>query len=177
MNPKLKALINTANDGMSDALTLKPDTLAAILKELERMCHSSDTISCEPVANGGPGFKIKLRNGIATGTTASIYQMAWDETTNSEFLDKWDTTIESGGNDTAFVALRPTYDSAAWKGIRAVKLSDVLSFTSSGVNVYVRTMAMFTRDIVVNSIGVVCRISEERRLWPLTDFTCLVAGP
>jgi len=61
MNPNLKALINKVNDGASDALTLKPDTLEAILKELERMCNSSDTIACEPIANGQPGFKIYAR--------------------------------------------------------------------------------------------------------------------
>jgi hypothetical protein len=61
MNPELKQLINNADDGVSDALTLAPKTLKAILQEAEKMCHSSDTILCEPVA-GGPGFKISAKN-------------------------------------------------------------------------------------------------------------------
>jgi hypothetical protein len=61
MNARLKELINNADDGVSDALTLSPRTLKAILQELEKMCHSSDSILCEPVA-GGPGFKISARN-------------------------------------------------------------------------------------------------------------------
>ena len=61
MNPQLKQLINNADDGVSDALTLAPKTLKAILQEAEKMCHSSDSILCEPVA-GGPGFKISAKN-------------------------------------------------------------------------------------------------------------------
>jgi hypothetical protein len=61
MNPQLKQLINNADDGVSNALTLAPLTLKAILQELEKMCHSSDSILCEPVA-GGPGFKISAKN-------------------------------------------------------------------------------------------------------------------
>ena len=61
MNARLKELINNADDGLSDALTLSPRTLEAILKELEKMCHSSDSILCEPVP-GGAGFKISARN-------------------------------------------------------------------------------------------------------------------
>jgi len=61
MNPQLKQLINNADDGVSDALTLAPKTLKAILQEAEKMCHSSDSILCEPVA-GGPGFKISVKN-------------------------------------------------------------------------------------------------------------------
>jgi len=61
MNPRLKQLINNADDGVSDALTLAPKTLKAILQEAEKMCHSSDSILCEPVA-GGPGFKISAKN-------------------------------------------------------------------------------------------------------------------
>ena len=61
MNPRLKELINNADDGASDALTLSPRTLKAILQELEKMCHSSDSILCEPVA-GGQGFKISAKN-------------------------------------------------------------------------------------------------------------------
>jgi hypothetical protein len=61
MNPELKQLINNADDGVSDALTLAPKTLKAILQEAEKMCHSSDSILCEPVA-GGPGFKISAKN-------------------------------------------------------------------------------------------------------------------
>ena len=61
MNPQLKQLINNADDGVSDALTLAPRTLKAILQEIEKMCHSSDSILCEPVA-GGPGFKISAKN-------------------------------------------------------------------------------------------------------------------
>jgi|APGre2960657373_1045057.scaffolds.fasta_scaffold37330_2 hypothetical protein len=61
MNARLKELINNADDGVSDALTLSPRTLKAILQELEKMCHSSDSILCEPVA-GGPGFKISAKN-------------------------------------------------------------------------------------------------------------------
>ncbi len=62
MDAKLKELINTAEDGLSDSLTIKPETLKAMLKELERMCISTDSVLCEAVA-GGPGFKIKLRAG------------------------------------------------------------------------------------------------------------------
>lgn len=61
MNPRLKQLINNADDGVSDALTLAPRTLKAILQELEKMCHSSDSILCEPLP-GGPGFKISVKN-------------------------------------------------------------------------------------------------------------------
>ena len=61
MNPRLKELINNADDGASDALTLSPRTLKAILQELEKMCHSSDSILCEPVP-GGAGFKISAKN-------------------------------------------------------------------------------------------------------------------
>jgi len=61
MNARLKELINNADDGVSDAITLAPRTLKAILQELEKMCHSSDSILCEPVA-GGPGFKISAKN-------------------------------------------------------------------------------------------------------------------
>jgi hypothetical protein len=61
MNARLKELINNADDGASDALTLSPRTLKAILQELEKMCHSSDSILCEPVA-GGQGFKISAKN-------------------------------------------------------------------------------------------------------------------
>jgi len=61
MNPRLKELINNADDGVSDALTLSPRTLKAILQELEKMCHSSDSILCEPVP-GGAGFKISVKN-------------------------------------------------------------------------------------------------------------------
>jgi hypothetical protein len=61
MNARLKELINNADDGVSDALTLSPRTLKAILQEIEKMCHSSDSILCEPVA-GGPGFKISAKN-------------------------------------------------------------------------------------------------------------------
>lgn len=61
MNPRLKQLINNAEDGVSDALTLAPRTLKAILQELEKMCHSSDSILCEPLP-GGPGFKISVKN-------------------------------------------------------------------------------------------------------------------
>ena len=61
MSPQLKQLINNADDGVSDALTLAPKTLKAILQEAEKMCHSSDSILCEPVA-GGPGFKISAKN-------------------------------------------------------------------------------------------------------------------
>ena len=61
MNPRLKELINNADDGVSDALTLSPRTLKAILQELEKMCHSSDSILCEPVP-GGAGFKISAKN-------------------------------------------------------------------------------------------------------------------
>jgi len=61
MNPQLKQLINNADDGVSDALTLAPKTLKAILQELEKMCHSSDSILCEPVP-GGNGFKISAKN-------------------------------------------------------------------------------------------------------------------
>lgn len=61
MSPQLKQLINNADDGVSDALTLAPQTLKAILQEAEKMCHSSDSILCEPVA-GGPGFKISAKN-------------------------------------------------------------------------------------------------------------------
>jgi hypothetical protein len=61
MNARLKELINNADDGVSDALTLAPRTLKAILQEAEKMCHSSDSILCEPVA-GGPGFKISAKN-------------------------------------------------------------------------------------------------------------------
>ena len=61
MNPQLKELINNADDGVSDALTLSPRTLKAILQELEKMCRSSDSILCEPVP-GGAGFKISARN-------------------------------------------------------------------------------------------------------------------
>jgi len=61
MNPRLKELINNADDGVSDALTLAPRTLKAILQELEKMCHSSDSILCEPLA-GGAGFKISVKN-------------------------------------------------------------------------------------------------------------------
>jgi len=60
MNPRLKELINNADDGASDALTLAPRTLKAILQELEKMCHSSDSILCEPLA-GGAGFKISAK--------------------------------------------------------------------------------------------------------------------
>lgn len=73
MNAKLKELVNNADDGLSDALTIKPGTLEAILKELEKMCISSDSILCEPVA-GGPGFKIKLRNAVGDGTLFYIVQ-------------------------------------------------------------------------------------------------------
>jgi hypothetical protein len=61
MNARLKELINNADDGASDALTLSPRTLKAILQELEKMCHSSDSILCEPVP-GGAGFKISAKN-------------------------------------------------------------------------------------------------------------------
>jgi len=61
MNARLKELINNADDGVSDALTLSPRTLKAILQELEKMCHSSDSILCEPVP-GGAGFKISAKN-------------------------------------------------------------------------------------------------------------------
>jgi len=61
MNPQLKQLINNADDGVSNALTLAPLTLKAILQELEKMCHSSDSILCEPLA-GGAGFKISVKN-------------------------------------------------------------------------------------------------------------------
>jgi hypothetical protein len=61
MNPRLKELINNADDGVSDAITLAPRTLKAILQELEKMCHSSDSILCEPVP-GGNGFKISAKN-------------------------------------------------------------------------------------------------------------------
>jgi len=61
MNPQLKQLINNADDGVSNALTLAPLTLKAILQELEKMCHSSDSILCEPLA-GGAGFKISAKN-------------------------------------------------------------------------------------------------------------------
>ncbi len=61
MNPRLKELINNADDGVSDALTLAPRTLKAILQELEKMCHSSDSILCEPLP-GGAGFKISVKN-------------------------------------------------------------------------------------------------------------------
>ena len=61
MNPHLKQLINNADDGVSDALTLAPRTLKAMLQELEKMCHSSDSILCEPLA-GGTGFKISVKN-------------------------------------------------------------------------------------------------------------------
>jgi len=61
MNPRLKELINNADDGVSDALTLAPRTLKAILQELEKMCHSSDSILCEPLP-GGNGFKISVKN-------------------------------------------------------------------------------------------------------------------
>ncbi len=61
MNAQLKELINNADDGVSDALTLSPRTLKAILQELEKMCHSSDSILCEPVP-GGAGFKISAKN-------------------------------------------------------------------------------------------------------------------
>jgi hypothetical protein len=61
MNARLKELINNADDGVSDALTLAPRTLKAILQEIEKMCHSSDSILCEPLA-GGPGFKISAKN-------------------------------------------------------------------------------------------------------------------
>ncbi len=60
MNARLKELINNADDGVSDALTLSPRTLKAILQELEKMCHSSNSILCEPVA-GGAGFKISAK--------------------------------------------------------------------------------------------------------------------
>jgi len=61
MNPHLKQLINNADDGVSDALTLAPRTLKAMLQEMEKMCHSSDSILCEPLA-GGTGFKISVKN-------------------------------------------------------------------------------------------------------------------
>ena len=60
MNARLKELINNADDGQADALTLDPRTLKSILQELEKMCNSSDTILCEPVA-GGPGFKLSVK--------------------------------------------------------------------------------------------------------------------
>lgn len=65
MNARLKELINNADDGLSDALTIKPDTFKKMLQEMEKMCHSSQTILCEPVA-GGPGFKIRIRDGVVT---------------------------------------------------------------------------------------------------------------
>ena len=61
MNARLKELINNADDGVSNALTLAPRTLKAILQEIEKMCHSSDSILCEPLA-AGPGFKISVKN-------------------------------------------------------------------------------------------------------------------
>jgi len=60
MNARLKELVNNADDGVSDALTLAPRTLKAILQEIEKMCHSSDSILCEPLA-AGPGFRISVK--------------------------------------------------------------------------------------------------------------------
>ena len=97
MNPRLKELINNADDGASDALTLSPRTLKAILQELEKMCHSSDSILCEPVA-GGQGFKISAKKdqnqsltvitgvslvaGFVRFTTKKIYIVASEAAAN-----------------------------------------------------------------------------------------------
>jgi hypothetical protein len=63
MIPRLKALLQNADNGAADALLLTPRTLRDILLELENMCVTSDEIECRPCDGGRAGFWMKIRRG------------------------------------------------------------------------------------------------------------------
>lgn len=63
MIPQLKLLINNADDGQANALTLMPSTLKNMLKEMEGMVHSSGDIIAKEMPGGRPGFTLSFRAG------------------------------------------------------------------------------------------------------------------
>lgn len=124
---------------------------------------------------------------LLTGSAESTYTLEGGEDNSdgaelTPFEDYWDLTEEGKGKDVDDNDLAPDYDSVLWRGPRITRriISRAYTFDLGSSDVgnpgeidfIMREYSLFSRDVTLNSIGEIIKISVEtqRQIWRAWDY-------
>lgn len=165
MNAKIRELKNSLQNGMAASYVLSPDTLYAILHEIENMCVSTDTIEAKPVDNGQPGFWLRVKGSEGVDTPYVMGSQAATGGGGNPYSDTWSSA--TGGTTNGTNAVAGAFNGVQYDGPRIVitdttaKLGGINNGNPDGVYAIQCNVSIFRRSMTFTSGGILTAIGAE----------------